>query len=118
MPIYEYQCKNCGFYFEELQSFSDKPVRKCPDCKKNKVERLISLSAFHLQGSGWYETEYGKKKVKAGTPSPVKDNPAEGGEFVKDSSPKETTSTNGTDSSTYDSIKKDTSKAQNKSKKK
>lgn len=117
MPIYEYQCKNCDYYFEELQSFNDKSVKKCPNCKKNKVERLISLSAFHLQGSGWYETEYGKKKVKAGTPSPIKDNPAETGESTESSKTTETTPRSTSDSSTYDSIKKDTSKAKNKSKK-
>ena len=80
------------------------------------VERLISLSAFHLQGSGWYETEHGKKKVKAGTPSPIKDNPAETGESTATTNATDNTSKSTSDSTTYDSIKKDTSKARNKSK--
>ena len=110
MPIYEYECKACGLFFEELQSFNDKPIKKCPECKKNKVERLISLSSFHLQGNGWYETDYGKKKVSSGTPSPKKagkDNqPTAGGETVSSGTPDGDSA-----SSTLDSIKKDTAKA-------
>ena len=60
MPIYEYECKNCGMTHEELQSFSDPPLKKCPHCKKNKLEKLISLSSFQLTGSGWYATDYAK----------------------------------------------------------
>ncbi|MGB3364564.1 MAG: zinc ribbon domain-containing protein, partial [Thermodesulfobacteriota bacterium] len=51
MPIYEYECKNCGMTLEELQSFSDPPLKKCPSCKKNKLEKLISLSSFQLTGT-------------------------------------------------------------------
>ena len=110
MPIYEYECKACGLYFDELQGFNDKPIKKCPECKKNKVEKLISLSSFHLQGNGWYETDYGKKKVSSGTPSPKKsgksDTPDTTGETVTSGTPD---GDNG--SSTMDSIKKDTAKA-------
>lgn len=60
MPIYEYRCGACGHEFEEWQKVSDAPVRKCPQCHKNKVERLISLSSFQLKGSGWYITDYGR----------------------------------------------------------
>ncbi|MGH7885520.1 MAG: FmdB family zinc ribbon protein [Thermodesulfobacteriota bacterium] len=62
MPIYEYKCKKCEEIFEMLQGFNDKPAVKCENCG-GRVERLISLSAFHLKGSGWYETDYGKKKI-------------------------------------------------------
>lgn len=62
MPIYEYVCNACGHEFEEWQRITDSPVRKCPSCGKRKVERLVSLSAFHLKGSGWYVTDYGGKK--------------------------------------------------------
>lgn len=61
MPIYEYVCNACGHEFEEWQKISDAPVQKCPSCGKRKVERLVSLSAFHLKGSGWYVTDYGKR---------------------------------------------------------
>ena len=62
MPIYEYVCNGCGHEFEEWQKINDSPVRKCPKCSKRRVERLVSLSAFHLKGSGWYVTDYGGKK--------------------------------------------------------
>jgi putative FmdB family regulatory protein len=61
MPIYEYVCNACGHEFEEWQKISDAPVQKCPSCGKRKVERLVSLSAFHLKGTGWYVTDYGKR---------------------------------------------------------
>ena len=66
MPIYEYVCNSCGNEFEEWQKITDSPVRKCPSCGKRKVERLVSLSAFHLKGSGWYVTDYGGKKPGRG----------------------------------------------------
>ncbi len=63
MPIYEYVCNACAHEFEEWQKINDSPVRKCPKCSKRRVERLVSLSAFHLKGSGWYVTDYGGKKT-------------------------------------------------------
>jgi len=62
MPIYEYVCNACGHEFEEWQKITDAPVQKCPSCGKRRVERLVSLSAFHLKGSGWYVTDYAGKK--------------------------------------------------------
>ena len=62
MPIYEYACAACGHEFEEWQKMSDAPVRSCPKCKKKKVERLISRTAFQLKGSGWYETDFKSDK--------------------------------------------------------
>jgi putative FmdB family regulatory protein len=58
MPIYEYNCKRCGD-FEITQRISEDPLKKCPTCGA-KVSKLISTSAFHLKGSGWYMTDYGK----------------------------------------------------------
>lgn len=64
MPIYEYECPVCGV-FEHIQKFSDSPLKSCPNCKgagkKSKVQRIISSSAFHLKGSGWYKTDYTTK---------------------------------------------------------
>lgn len=60
MPIYEYNCKNCGKGFEILQKFSDSPPLKCPLCS-GEVSKLISQCAFHLKGTGWYATDYAKK---------------------------------------------------------
>lgn len=66
MPIYEYACAACGHEFEEWQKMSDAPVRTCPKCKKKKVERLISRTAFQLKGSGWYADLYSSSKPGAG----------------------------------------------------
>lgn len=61
MPIYEYDCPECG-RFETIQKFSDKPLTSCPRCKeagkKSAVKKTVSASAFHLKGSGWYKTDY------------------------------------------------------------
>ena len=62
MPIYEYACAACGHQFEEWQKMSDAPVRTCPKCKKKKVERLISKTAFQLKGGGWYADLYSSSK--------------------------------------------------------
>ncbi|RME59859.1 MAG: zinc ribbon domain-containing protein [Candidatus Dadabacteria bacterium] len=62
MAIYEYECPECGV-FEVQQKITEPALKECPKCakkgKKNQVKRLISLSAFHLKGSGWYKTDYG-----------------------------------------------------------
>jgi len=60
MPLYEYQCKKCGHLFEKIQKFSDKPVKKCPECG-GPVEQTISAPAVQFKGSGWYVTDYAKK---------------------------------------------------------
>ncbi len=60
MPLYEYQCKKCGHRFEEIQKFSDKPLTKCPKCRKGRLEKLLSAPAVQFKGSGWYVTDYGK----------------------------------------------------------
>ena len=60
MPIYEYQCSNCGEIFEAFQKVSDAPLTECKLCQ-GRVEKLISQSSFQLKGSGWYLTDYAKK---------------------------------------------------------
>ena len=59
MPIYEYRCHDCNHEFERMQKFSDPPVAACPACE-GSVQKLISRSAFHLKGSGWYVTDYAR----------------------------------------------------------
>ena len=66
MPIYEYACSACGHKFEEWQKMSDPPVRTCPKCKKKKVEKLISATAFQLKGGGWYSDLYASSKPGGG----------------------------------------------------
>jgi putative FmdB family regulatory protein len=62
MPIYEYQCDACGHYLEALQQIADSPLKKCPDCGKPKLRRLLSAPMFLLKGSGWYETDFKSDK--------------------------------------------------------
>ena len=65
MPIYEYRCAACGHYLDALQKMSDAPLRKCPECGKSKLQRLVSAPQFRLKGTGWYETDFkGDKDTK------------------------------------------------------
>jgi len=71
MPIYEYACTDCDHKLEVIQKMSDLPLEQCPVCGKNTLKKLMSAAAFHLKGTGWYETDFsGKKKPseKADTP--------------------------------------------------
>lgn len=62
MPTYQYECEACGHGFEALQSMADKKLRKCPECQKNKLHRLIgSGSGIIFKGTGFYETDYKNK---------------------------------------------------------
>jgi putative FmdB family regulatory protein len=74
MPIYEYECEKCGRVEEALQKFSDKPLSRCHHCS-GKLHRLVSHSAFHLKGAGWYVTDYAKKSA-GGTDKTAKAPPA------------------------------------------
>ncbi len=58
MPIYEYQCEKCGI-FETIQKFNDQPLAKCPTCQSSNPQKIVSASAFHLKGAGWYKSDYG-----------------------------------------------------------
>jgi len=62
MPFYEYRCPHCGFDEEVLQSINDKPLKKCPNCGKTGLKKLISAPVFRLKGSGWYETDFKSDK--------------------------------------------------------
>src|SRR5215831_21193376 len=66
MPTYEYVCDACGHSFDELQSFSDAPLTKCPKCGKKRLRRLFGTGAAVLfKGSGFYQTDYRSESYKA-----------------------------------------------------
>ncbi len=65
MPIYEYKCKKCGKEFEMFQGVADPAAKSCKFCR-GPVHKMMSLSSFHLKGSGWYATDYGGKKAPGG----------------------------------------------------
>lgn len=58
MPIYEYQCTECGYEFEKLQKMSDAALVDCPQCGKPELRKMISAAGFRLKGGGWYETDF------------------------------------------------------------
>jgi len=62
LPLYEYLCRACGHRFEQIQKFSDPILKRCPNCKKLKLEKLLSAPAVQFKGSGWYVTDYAGKK--------------------------------------------------------
>ena len=65
MPTYEYLCNNCNHTFEKFQSITASPVRKCPECGKMKVRRLIGCGGgIIFKGSGFYETDYRSEGYK------------------------------------------------------
>ncbi len=57
MPLYEYQCKECGHRFEVRQKFSDQPVSACVRCG-GAAQKAISVAGFALKGGGWYQQGY------------------------------------------------------------
>jgi putative FmdB family regulatory protein len=60
MPIYEFECSQCGHRFDRLQKLSDPDPSDCPTCGAPQVHRLLSAPSFRLAGSGWYETDFKK----------------------------------------------------------
>lgn len=67
MPTYDYQCAACDHTWEEFQSITAKPKRKCPECGKLKAKRLIGTGAGVLfKGSGFYQTDYRSSSYKKG----------------------------------------------------
>lgn len=65
MPLYVYKCSKCGHKLEELQKFSDEPLKKCPKCKKNALEKQLSAdTGFCLMGYGWHKPGMSAPKKK------------------------------------------------------
>jgi putative FmdB family regulatory protein len=67
MPTYEYRCNSCDHKWEEFQPITAKPTKKCPACKKQKAERIISAGGgIIFRGSGFYQTDYRSESWKKG----------------------------------------------------
>lgn len=73
MPIYEYECGDCGKVQEILQKMSDNPVAECPDCS-GRLQKRVSQCTFHLKGSGWYATDYANSSGKSSSSPESKNN--------------------------------------------
>jgi putative FmdB family regulatory protein len=99
MPLYEYECKKCGHRFEKIQKFSDRMVKKCPECG-GVVEQMISAPAVQFKGSGWYVNDYPKKSGGSSGSS-------DGGKESKDSKDSKKEDKSKGDSSSKESSSKD-----------
>ena len=65
MPTYEYVCEACEHAFEKFHSMKDAPIKKCPECGKLKVKRLIGRGgAILFKGGGFYQTDYRPQSYK------------------------------------------------------
>jgi putative FmdB family regulatory protein len=58
MPIYTYRCESCGVQFERHQSFTDEPLKRCPECNKNSLRKVLTPAGIVFKGSGWYATDH------------------------------------------------------------
>lgn len=58
MPVYTYRCENCGVQFERQQSFTDAPLKTCPECRKKALKKIITPTKIIFKGSGFYATDH------------------------------------------------------------
>ena len=89
MPTYDYECSSCGHTYEKFQSITARPARKCPECG-GRVRRLIGMGAGVIfKGSGFYETDYKRKKsAEPEKPEKAGDKTETGGKTDSDKSGK------------------------------
>jgi putative FmdB family regulatory protein len=109
MPTYEYQCNNCEHLFEEFQSITAKPLKKCPECKKMRLRRLIGGgSGLIFKGSGFYITDYRSDSYKA---SAKKDSASSSGESKSETKSETKSESNSSSDSSKKPAKSSDSKA-------
>ena len=58
MPVYTYRCEACGVQFERHQSFTDAPLKTCPECRKKALKKVITPTKIIFKGSGFYATDH------------------------------------------------------------
>ncbi len=95
MPIYEYECGDCGHNLEHLQRVSEDPLVKCPQCGQASLQRLISMPGFRLKGTGWYVTDF---KDSGKSAKPESDSSATNGFKAEAKSNSDTSTTSSADS--------------------
>src|SRR5438067_12422541 len=98
MPTYEYRCTNCEEHLEVVQSFSDEPLTKCPNCGKKTLRKVFSPVGIVFKGSGFYKTD--NRRGSGGSKTKEKE--------------KETTSSSSSSSSSSDSSSSNSSKTDSK----
>ena len=98
MPLYEYQCEQCGEHFDVIQKFADEPLTRHEKCG-GPVIRLISAPALQFKGSGWYITDYAKSGSSSDNGAPAKSESSgsdQKGSAQKDSAQKDSARTGST----------------------
>jgi putative FmdB family regulatory protein len=102
MPIYEYRCDR-GHTFEVMQRMTDDALTSCSTCEA-PVQRVFHPVAVHFKGSGFYNTDYGKKKGGASSSSSESGSSDSGskGESKDSSSSKDSKSSSSSSSSSSD----------------
>jgi putative FmdB family regulatory protein len=74
MPVYTYRCENCGHEFDKRQSFSDNPLKACPNCRKHTLQKVYFPAGVAFKGSGFYVTDRRDSKNGAAKPAKGKEN--------------------------------------------
>ncbi len=111
MPVYAYQCNNCGVQFERIQKFSDDPIRRCPECEEEAVRRIIQTAGIIFKGSGWYVKDSKSSNSAAPGKSSEKSEKGESDSSSSSDSNGSTDSSSSTDSGDSNSAKKSESKS-------
>ncbi len=84
MPIYEYQCSQCGERVEVIQKLSDPPYSHCPKCA-GEMKKLLSAPAIQFKGSGFYKTDYASGSSSASSSSTKSESKSETKSYTKSS---------------------------------
>src|SRR5205823_3585870 len=67
MPIYEYECSNCGKRFEKIQSMTADSITECINCGGGPIRRVLHPVGIIFKGSGWYKTDSRKSGSSEGS---------------------------------------------------
>lgn len=92
MPVYTYRCEACGVQFERHQSFTDAPLKTCPECRKKALKKVITPTKIIFKGSGFYATDH-KSPSGGESSSAKKSDKKEKESTAKESKPAESKST-------------------------
>jgi putative FmdB family regulatory protein len=65
MPVYIYQCDNCGVRFERQQHFNEPALIRCPECYKNSLRKVFTPVGVVYRGSGFYSTDHRAKSTSS-----------------------------------------------------
>jgi putative FmdB family regulatory protein len=73
MPVYAYRCGSCGVQFERKQSFTEAPLKICPECRKRTLKKVISPVGVVFKGSGFYSTDNRPSSATSSAPASKKE---------------------------------------------